>query len=230
MTMPLEKYAALFLVGLSVLPFLSCVSRFRTWFRIKGTVTVPIKDVATNLTVIKGRVVTGGRLLKSPVTGEPCAYFKTVVRDRNRGKIIHRRVSSLPIHIEDTTGTARIELRGAVIDLKPTVSYSAGFMAGGFPRQVCNYLESKKIKRKIIGIERDMHLEETYIPAGKQVYVLGYGAKFDDQVYFYKRNPYPLIITDRRNVVIATGHFKKWMISAAAGIYMVLMGLLLGFM
>ena len=174
--------------------------------------------------MVRGRVVRSKFKLKSPLTGKQCAYFHLQVRDRApRGNLlVHQRRSRLPIYIEDDTGRARLELRGARLDFRPNVVYSAGFLAKGLPRGVKGYLQQVGVPERFWRLQRDLGCHETHILPGEYVYVLGYCARLGEQLFFHRSRSCPYIITKRREVIVSSSPVPGWFISASVGVYLLL--------
>jgi len=213
----------------AVFALVASIVRFRTWYRMRKLAITPIANLSGGMAMVRGRVVSGTFNLKSPLTGKQCAYFHLQVRDRapRANLIVHQRCSWLPIYIEDNTGRARLELRGARLDFKPNVVYSAGFLAKGLPRGVKGYLQQVGVPERFWRLQRDLGCRETHILPGEYVYVLGYCARFGEQLFFYRSRSCPYIITRRREVILPSSPVPGWFISASVGIYLLLFAVLM---
>ena len=224
-----EVIIALIMVCLSGFSLSVAVARLRAWTMIRSLHVTPISSLENGSAIIKGRILSTIDNLVSPLSGRPCAYFRFQIFDRIIRKIIHRRVSKVPLILDDGTGHARIMLKGATVSLHSGKSFATGFMASGLPTAVRQYLEMVGIWQRIVGFLRDLICEETVLSPGDVIYVLGYCSRLDDKVYFFKGQNAPYILSDRREKIMARKYLQTGALSGAAGAYLLLMGFLLCF-
>jgi hypothetical protein len=86
----------------------------------------PLRSVAMGLVRVRGRA-TGDEVLTSPVTQQPCYYYKMMIdkwetdaRNRSYWMLYRRDSDAVQFYLEDETGRATVYPRGAELDLMRT--------------------------------------------------------------------------------------------------------------
>ena len=115
-------FAGLFVVGLYLF-----LKGFRVYWKFRVLDNVPltaIRGLAMGFVRVRGRA-TGDEVLNSPVTNQPCYYYKLQVEKWNIDKSENkgwwapwrRESDAVPFYLEDETGKVLVYPRGAELDL-----------------------------------------------------------------------------------------------------------------
>lgn len=219
-----ESFWALFYGSISLIPIIGAVFLFRIWLKLKRMTPAVISRVKGEVALIRGRVVLEdeAKEIKSPISGEKCAFYLVQTRSRAQKRIgspiAHRVHSQISLVVEDATGRAQVNPDGADFILVKDVTFTHGFMAGKFPEKVKEVLDESGIERKVLGLEMDLHCDEIFVKPGEELYVLGYGTRLNDRVFFFKKRGYPFIISDMPLTEIGNKYLKRWVFTLVWGI------------
>jgi len=161
-------------------------SGFRTWRRmrlIQDTPTSAVRSMALGRAELHGRAAEKGELV-APFTGRPCVYYRYLVEEEVRSSRRRRRWRTLekgsseawPFYLDDGTGRALVDPRGATLDLPrdyravdPPLTGPAGA-----------FLEERGIRtRGFLGFRKRLRLTEWHIAPGEEIYVLGVARERD---------------------------------------------------
>jgi hypothetical protein len=148
---------------------------------IQNTPTSKIRSIAMGLVEVYGEVVPSKEnVLKSPLTGKSCVYYKYDIQElRSTGKqsswiTIDGGTDMAEFFLKDDTGLVLVDPNGASIDVRPDFSYQTGMMRSEPPKQVLNFLQSRGIAHEgLLGINKGMKFAEYVIEPKDKLYVLG---------------------------------------------------------
>jgi hypothetical protein len=103
-------------------------------------------QLQAGLVKVQGQVIKIGELLRSPLSGRECVYFRFKVQEkRHRGgmpphggggsywKTVINDVQGLPFALDDGTGAAAVRLKSAELDLNSDVTENSGFLNSARP-------------------------------------------------------------------------------------------------
>ncbi len=197
--------ALFYITGIVVV--LACMGAFYSYFRryrrIRKTETTPIGEVRTGCFEIKGRIVALEGALSSPVSGTPCVFYDVAIvagrRSRwfSKGQSMIQDKSHHPFIIEDETGAAVIDLKGAEyalnLDRKRRVA-----RAKSTDPSVNAVLDHYNLSNKIGDTSREgVMLYETFLEEGDELYVLGYVNRFEGDRPVFTSGDCSLLISDK---------------------------------
>lgn len=186
---------------------LACMGAFYTYFRryrrIRKTETTPIGEVRTGCFEIKGRILPLEGTLPSPVSGTPCVFYDVAIvagrRSRwfSKGQSMIQDKSHRPFGIEDETGAAIIDLKGAEyaldLDRKRRVA-----KAKPTDPAVNGVLDHYNLSDKIEDTSKEgVILYETFLEEGDELYVLGYVNRFEGDRPVFTSGDCSILISDK---------------------------------
>ncbi|MBN1544008.1 hypothetical protein JW898_00945 [Candidatus Woesearchaeota archaeon] len=155
-----------------------------SWFRLKRMIenmpTSKIRSLAMGLCEIYGEVVPAEKkVLKSPLTGKDCVYYKyTVEEKRSSGKnsywaTIKAGVDMVHFFVKDNTGSVLVDPKGANVDIPVDYTFNSG-IAGRTPLPVLDFLKKNGLtNRTLFGFNKQMRYTEYYIAPNDKLYILG---------------------------------------------------------
>jgi hypothetical protein len=171
------------LIGLGIggVLFFIGISSFKRKLLIENTPTSKIRSIAMGLVEIYGSVVPAeGRLLKSPLTGKDCVYYKYNIEEyRSSGKSgswvsISSGVKKELFYLKDSTGLVLIEPEGAEIEIGGDFKYQNSVFNSKPPASVIKFLDASGINYKgFFGFNKQMRFSEQFIAPGDNLYILG---------------------------------------------------------
>ena len=152
--------------------------------RLRRLGRVPIASLADDQRgKIRGTVHELDDSLRTPLTGQPCVYYRVEARARVRsaaggnrvGHVVLAEVECMPFALEDDTGTAIVDPAGARVR-DPWSS------AIGNARRFDAARITELLDRFDIGAARsdEMYFVETFIPIGETLDVIGAGTREAD--------------------------------------------------
>ncbi len=166
----------LFIVGSILLVF--CIIWGRQAYFIRKIPTSKINTVFPGLVEVKGVAVPISDT-RSPLTDEPCVYYKYKVEQRRRSGKHHHWVtvskgsSTYEFHVEDDAGRIRINPVRAKPDVQLVHKERSGFMNDPSPK-VQRFLNRQGISHEgFFGMNRSMRFTEWMIRPTQSIYVLG---------------------------------------------------------
>ncbi len=154
------------------------------WLKLKRLIenmpTSKIRSLAMGLVEIYGEVVPAqGRLLKSPLTGKDCVYYKYYIQEyRGSGK--HRRWVTIKsdtnmahFFIKDESGIVLIEPKNAQIDIPPDFNFQSG-LGKDPPKIITGFLKANGLSfESLFGMNKRMKFVECFIAPKDRLYVIG---------------------------------------------------------
>ncbi|MBW2971899.1 E3 ubiquitin ligase family protein [Candidatus Woesearchaeota archaeon] len=155
-----------------------------TWFRLKRMIenmpTSKIRSLAMGLAEIYGEVVPAEKnVLKSPLTGKDCVYYKYKIEERrSSGKnsywaTIKSGTDMVNFFLKDNTGAVLVDPKGAQVDIPEDYSYNTG-IAGRTPPMVVSFLKNNDLSHTtLFGFNKQMRYTEYYIAPKDKLYILG---------------------------------------------------------
>ena len=165
------------IVGLTLVAVIAFVKALRAWKsrrRVKNVQTSPIADLASGYVAVAGRVETTRQLLKSPLTGMACVYYRCWTRrDYFTASSTYIECESIPWSLRDDTG---------LIDVVPEHTkhdhyrYDDGF--GEDSEESSSGVDSMKDTFKLLETssvrsERKWKCRETIIAPGESMFAAG---------------------------------------------------------
>ena len=152
------------------------------------------------LVLLEGRAT--GAALPSPVEGAPCVLWQVEVQEyRSTGRSGHwvpvaQHRSPSPLLVEEGSGTAAVELRGAVLELRTAFSASRSLLSP-LPPHVVRALERFDVPtRSPWGFGRSLRVIERRVGLGQPLAICGSSDEREPSV-LRAREGTPLFITDR---------------------------------
>lgn len=166
--------------------------------RIKDTPTSQIGGLTDGYRGIKGRVVRGENNLKSPMTGKQCVYYAFTVADTayaDGEKVIICDEKSTHCYLEDSTGTAVIELDGADLVLDVDHHDKSGSFNSVSP-ELEAIVESYGKSTKGVLLNKQLTYKETIVEVGDELHVLGPAKVDNGNIFFKAAGGASLIVSD----------------------------------
>jgi hypothetical protein len=180
----------------------ACYSYYRRHQRIRRTETTRIADVKTGCYEIKGKILSMGPLLRSPLSGTACVFYDVAVvhGTRNRWFSKSRRVvqdkSHQPFGMQDDTGIAVIDLEGADyalnLDQKRRIRREKPADGTAPPAP-----EDRIPAAWEVDGEDGAICYETFLEEGDDLYVLGYVNRFDGDRPVFTSGACSILISDK---------------------------------
>ncbi len=174
----------IFLVICSAGGVFSFFDGFRRWRRKRMIDNIPtskIYSMALGLVEVTGKAKQRVTLLKSPLTGNECVFYKFIVekyirRGRSSTWVMVAEGNSFDslFYIQDETGKVLIDPTGAELKLgKPGYSFKSGLFTGYFPQYLLKFLKENNIKYNSLFGTQKMRFREWRIFHEDTIYVLG---------------------------------------------------------
>jgi len=163
-----------------------CISIYllSKWYIIVKLHPTRIKDLQPGLVEIKGNAIPWGNELTAPFTRTPCVrYMSRIYRYVRRGygdneyyeqKNVWQEMRGNKFILTDGTGSVRVDPKDHVIDMK-RVLYEEVKSRVSYPWPIERFFMSKprRFRSKVMFKGGPFYFEETLIPIGQEVYVLG---------------------------------------------------------
>jgi hypothetical protein len=149
-------------------------------FRMLRTSTGEIANVPPDEQVEIVGKAEGQTALQSPITKTPCVLWQVVVSERRssgrstRWVVVYSNTSSAPFDVYDGTGRMQVHPgRGTELHLRDDVSKSSGLFYS-LDEQTQATLNQMGVETKgFLNMNRNMRVQERYVEAGDQIYLLG---------------------------------------------------------
>jgi hypothetical protein len=177
-----DAFAALLIgLGLGVTFFAGGIFSLKRKLLIENTPTSKIRSLAMGLVEIYGEVVPAEReILKSPLTGKDCVYYKYKVEEyRQSGKSGHWATirsgeDMVRFFLKDDTGMVLVDPNRASVEIPKDFGWERGFMGKDPPGTVMKFMEQNDLHMKgFLGFNRNMRVSEHYIAPGDRLYIMG---------------------------------------------------------
>lgn len=169
---------------------------------INNTETSRITTLKKGFYEIKGKVTFLTEKLISPMAQVPCIYYKLKIEElRNSGKssswhTIIKDEKYVRFGVQDSSGTAYIELKGAKLAFKKDIQGKTGLFnkaSDELERVMNNY--GKSTHRWIF--DKTLRYEETIIGEAEELYVIGEVTDMEGYYPVYKKGKLPFLISDK---------------------------------
>ncbi|MDD5258419.1 MAG: hypothetical protein PHD29_00410 [bacterium] len=179
-TFKLTAYLAIF-AGIGIWLFFDGFKKWRRKRLIENIPTSKIRSMAMGLVELYGQATPWQFILKGPLTGRDCVFYKYMVeRYERRGKssswvkVATGGSYDNLFHIDDGTGIVLINPRRAELNLdKPDFSFESGLFGGDIPSNLVSFLDQNDIKYQTWFGKHRMRFREWDICPNDQVYILG---------------------------------------------------------
>jgi hypothetical protein len=169
---------------------------------ITGVETSSVTALRKGLAEIKGKVVAGESALNSPLSNLPCVYYRfKVEQERSSGKssnwqtIIDDR-QFVEFGIQDPTGTAYVNLKGAELKFQTDWKGSSGIFNRA-PEDIEKVLNGYDTTSKSFIFQKNLRYKETVLEPGDEVYCLGEVVEFKGYNPVFRKNKLPFIVSDK---------------------------------
>ena len=152
---------------------------------LAGTPVAKVAELGGGLAKVEGRVMAFGQPMPAPLSGKPCVYFQFQVdekKTRHAGphggggshwKTVINDVQSIPCVLDDGTGVAGLDLRGAEMLLSQGGEVRSGFFNDA-PAELERLLRERYGRSsKGLLFNKGMRYTETLLEQGDHVLVLG---------------------------------------------------------
>ncbi|MBU2561444.1 MAG: E3 ubiquitin ligase family protein [Nanoarchaeota archaeon] len=175
------------LLGYSIVGFFVGIGLFIkgfSWFRLKRLIenmpTSKVRSLAMGLAEIHGEVVPAEKkVLKSPLTGRDCVYYRYKIEERrSSGKnncwvIVKSGTEMVHFFLKDNTGSVLVDPKGANVDIPSDFTFNSG-ITKATPPTVESFLKSNSLTdRTLLGFNKQMRYTEHYIAPKDKLYILG---------------------------------------------------------
>jgi hypothetical protein len=224
-----------FTVYVAILGTYSFYLGFRFYNRKKMIENIPfskIRYIAGGLVEIKGKVLSGVKKFKSPLTNKNCIHYRMFFSDNSRisYRMVGRKIiDSTDFHIRDNTGKILVNVKNAEYDLQKYVEYihDENKRNSKISESLKRYLKSNGILAKDM---KNFRVREYCVPVGSEMYIMGSAMKkpksnnkkgVDSLVI--NKDPFNklLQISDTPEKSIVDRFYKNSMISFATGIILI---------
>lgn len=146
----------------------------RTRRLIRNTPTARIRSMAMGLVEVNGAVIARSRV-RAPFSGRECAYWEVDISMRmgRRGghRLVHRRSSGNPFHVDDGTGLALVYPSGSVC--RTPVACEEECFGLVLPEPYSGYLTEQRLWQRHLWRLSSLRFRERTLEEGQRVYVLG---------------------------------------------------------
>ena len=172
----------IFWLALGIWFFFWGFMRFRRKRLIQNIPTTTVRGMAMGLVEVIGKAKKK-TVLKSPLTGIDCVFFKYLIQRYQRsGKsgrwetIAKGDSSDVPFLIDDSTGSVLVSPRGAEHILSVDYEYKTGF-GSSLPDNLIGFMERLNLTYSGFFGTHTLKFKEWYIQPGDTVYILGSAQK-----------------------------------------------------
>lgn len=166
-------YGFIFLIIGSIL-FITGLRLLKIKYLIENIPTSKIRSIAMGLVEIYGSVVKWKKLLKSPLSGKKCVYYKYTIQeyiystDREGNyngywETIKESEDRTLFYLKDNTGKVLVDPEGAHIEISPDFSSKTKI-----PKPIQSFLKTNKINPS-----KRIWIKEYLIKPNNKLYILG---------------------------------------------------------
>lgn len=177
---------------------------FRLWRRkrlIENIPTSKIRSMAMGLVELYGEAEPYFILIKAPLTGEDCVFYKYLAeRLETKGKnsvwetVVNNASYHNPFYLNDDTGKALINLQHVELHMDdPDFSFETGPLGQEYPQPLLNFLTQNNIRYKSFFGRYRMRFKEWRIHRKDRIYVLGSAQKNKNLASDFKSGLYDKI-------------------------------------
>lgn len=174
---------------------------FRIWRRkrlIENIPTSRIRSMAMGLVELYGEAEPYFILIKAPLTGEDCVFYKYLVeRYESRGKssawvtVVSNASYCNPFYLNDDTGKVFINLQYVELHMdEPDFTFETGPFGQKYPQSLLNFLTQNNISYKSFFGRHRMRFKEWRIHRKDKIYVLGSAQKNENLASDFKLELY----------------------------------------
>lgn len=175
-----EFFRLLLFAGASTFIFFDGFKKWRRKRLIENIPTSKIRSMAMGLVELQGKALERVLLLKGPLTGKNCVFYKyQIERFEHRGKssrwitIAGETSCNSPFYLDDNTGKVLIDPKGVETHLKnPDFQYESGRISD-IPSHIEVFLQKNEIQYKSFFGKHRLRFREWLICPGDEIYVLG---------------------------------------------------------
>lgn len=192
----------------ALIPLIAGVKVYRRKKLLDNIPTSPICSIKPGVVEVSGVIQSGDELI-SPLYGETCCFFKSIVQEKKgkHVKTVFEKISSNPFTISDGTGELIVDPRMVEIECKP------------YRMDIMNLSSLSRSPYAEVGIlaNRSGFAQEWIFKVGQRVYLLGYAEVLNGSKLILKKSQdYPYIISDSEST-IRTRLFWRSLIFLGAG-------------
>lgn len=174
---------------------------FRLWRRkrlIENIPTSKIRSMAMGLVELYGEAEPYFILIKAPLTGEDCVFYKYLVeRYESRGKssswvtVVNNTSYHNPFYLNDDTGKVLINLQHVELHMaEPDFTFETGPCGQEYPQPLLSFLTQNSISYKSFFVRHRMRFKEWRIHRKDKIYVLGSARKNENLASDFKLELY----------------------------------------
>lgn len=174
---------------------------FRIWRRkrlIENIPTSKIRSMAMGLVELYGEAEPYFILIKAPLTGEDCVFYKYLVeRYETKGKnsewvtVVNNASYHNPFYLNDDTGKVLINLQHVELHMdEPDFTFETGPCGQEYPQPLLSFLTQNSIRYKSFFGRYRMRFKEWRIHRKDKIYVLGSAQKNENLASDFKLELY----------------------------------------
>ena len=215
--------------------------------RAKLLACTPITKVAAlgqGPAKVQGRIVIFDKPLPGPLSGRPCVYYQFQVEEKKTRhgppphggggsfwKTVVNDIQTIPCGLDDGTGIAGLDLRGAEMVLSVGAQMRSGFFKDAPPELERLLKERYGRSSKGLIFNKGMRYTETLLEDDDPVLVLGAAEHTPKGNYQFSKGDGPFIVSNKSEGVLLSSYKKfavLWLTLAilAPAVACVLLGLL----
>ena len=151
---------------------------------IENMPTSKIRSIALGLVEVYGKVVKHKKTLMAPLSGKECVYCRLSITEWRRGRKrsypheLRAKEKGVLFNIDDGTGKILIDARGANLEnltRKLDIDISDETDLSSTILDYCKMNEIELFHKN--GSKKRIEIKETYIPLGKDLYIMGIANK-----------------------------------------------------
>jgi hypothetical protein len=191
---------------------------------IARTPIAKIAELADGPAKVQGRIVAFGDSMTAPLSGRPCVYYRFQVEEKKTRhgpplhggggsywKTIINDVQSIPCGVDDGTGVAGLDLRGAEMVLSPGAQMRSGFLNDA-PAKLERLLNERygRSSRGFI-FNKGMRYIETLIEGGEEVLVLARAQTTPGGNWQFSKCEIPFIVSNQNEKALIKS-YKRWVL------------------
>ncbi|HLC46170.1 MAG TPA: GIDE domain-containing protein [Candidatus Nanoarchaeia archaeon] len=166
--------------GAGIWLFIKGFSTYRRKKLIEDTPTSKVRSIAMGLVEVFGTAVPAEKIvMKSPLTGKECVYYKYEIQEyRSTGKhsswVTVKSGEKRPrFFLKDDTGRVLVDPRSANIDIPQDYNLESG-IGRTPPESIRKFLVANRLSHEgFMGINRRMKFIEYVLAVGDKTYILG---------------------------------------------------------
>lgn len=174
---------------------------FRLWRRKRLVENIPtskIRSMAMGLVELYGEAEPYFILIKAPLTGEDCVFYKYLVeRYETKGKnsvwvtVVNNASYHNPFYLNDDTGKVLINLQSVELHMdEPDFTFETGPCGKEYPQPLLSFLTQNSIRYKTFFGRFRMRFKEWRIHRKDKIYVLGSAQKNENLASDFKLELY----------------------------------------